>query len=282
MYRHKSPLRYPGGKAILTPLVANVIKQNNLFDGGYAEPYCGGAAIGLELLTGELVKRVYLNDADYRIYAFWSSMLNNTDDFIHLIKDTPLSIDEWRHQKDIIINYNDNDLLSVGFATFYLNRTNRSGILNAGPIGGYSQSGKWNLSARYNKNELINRILFLSNYSNRIKLSNYDALVFLDKLENNRSYNNKLLVYLDPPYYSMGSKLYLNYYTSKDHKQLAEYIGLSTLNWMLSYDNVKEIRDLYHDFPMLKMNLMYHAQTVKRGSELIVFNQKLNIHKTIH
>ena len=183
MLRHKSPLRYPGGKVCLAPLVTDIIVRNKLVDGSYAEPYCGGAGIGLELLTGEFVKTIYLNDADYRIYAFWSSIINDTENFLRLLRDTPINVTEWRHQKVIMNNFDVNDMLSVGFATFYLNRSNRSGILNAGPIGGYKQIGNWKLTARFSKDELTKRILFLSNYSNRIKLSNFDALIFLSHLE---------------------------------------------------------------------------------------------------
>ena len=178
-------------------------------------------------------------------------------------------------------NFNDNDMLSVGFATFYLNRSNRSGILNAGPIGGYDQSGKWKLSARFSKKELTRRILFLSNYSHRIKLSNYDALVFLNHLEGKRQADNRLLVYLDPPYFSMGDQLYFNYYTPEDHKQLAKYIRDSNLNWILSYDNVRQIRRLYRGYPVKNTTLTYHAQAIKQGRELIVFHPDLDITDTI-
>ena len=265
----------------LTPLIKNIISHNNLADGNYAEPYCGGAGIGLELLAGELVKTIYLNDVDYRIYAFWSSIIYYTEGFLRLLRDTSINIDEWRHQKKLMNDFKNNDILSVGFATFYLNRSNRSGILNAGPIGGYKQNGNWKLSARFSKSELTKRILFLSNYSNRIKLSNYDALIFLDYLETDQIINKRLLVYLDPPYYSKGDQLYFDYYTPEDHKQLAKYIKVSNLNWVLSYDNVKQIRNLYRGLPMKCTTLTYHAQTVKEGRELIVFHPNLDITDTI-
>lgn len=276
MLRHKSPLRYPGGKAALAPFVTDMIVRNGLADGSYAEPYCGGAGVALELLTGEIVRTIYLNDADQRIYAFWHSILYDTERFLRLLWDTPLSVSEWKKQKEIMNRSDASDMLSTGFSTFYLNRCNRSGILSAGPIGGFRQNGKWTIAARFPKAELAKRIHSLANYSNRITLSNLDALVFLTNLEQNLQATKKMLVYLDPPYFSMGDRLYLNYYTHEDHRELAKHMHSCNLKWILSYDDVSEIRRLYQGFPIKRATLTYHANVRKKGRELMVFDPDLD------
>lgn len=275
MLTYKSPLRYPGGKAFLSPYFKDLILRNGMVDGYYAEPYCGGSGLAIELLTNEIVRRIFLNDADLRIYAFWYSIFHDTEKFLKMLWDIPISIIEWKKQRNISAMQQDTDLLNLGFSTFYLNRCNRSGIISGGPIGGYSQNGKWKLDARFSKKDLAKRIEFLANYSNRVSLSNVDALVFLKALEKNQRSNKKLLTYLDPPYYSMGDRLYMNYYVPKDHKKLARNIRLSKLKWILSYDDVPEIRQLYRGLPMICYSLMYRANLLKKGNELIVFHPEI-------
>lgn len=272
MLRYKSPLRYPGGKATIAPFITQLMIRNGLVDGCYAEPYCGGAGVALQLLTDEIVRKIYLNDADKRIWAFWHSIFNDTDRFLKLLSDTPVSVSQWKRQREIMIGKHDSDVVALGFATFYLNRCNRSGILSAGPIGGLRQNGGWRINARFPKRDLTRRIEFLANYSHRIAISNLDALVFLTKLEKRTESTEKLLVYLDPPYYSMGDRLYLNYYTKEDHRSLATHVRASTLKWVLSYDDVSEIRTLYRGMPVRRTTLAYHANDRKMGRELMLFH----------
>lgn len=270
----RSPLRYPGGKSSFSKLLAKFIELNNLQDGIYTEPYAGGAGAGLYLLFAEYVNSIILNDADTMIYLFWKSILHDTDKFIKLINDTPISIDEWQKQRRIFKNAQSNSELDVAFATFYLNRCNRSGILYAGPIGGQSQNGNWRLDARFNKEGLIRRIEKIALYNSRISVYNLDALEFMEQyvipLATPR---NRLLVYLDPPYYSKGDQLYLNYYTAEDHVKLSEYInGQRAFRWIISYDDVPQIKQLYSDKVIIEISLHYSAHRAKVGNEVVIFS----------
>ena len=148
-----SPLRYPGGKNKLSAFIAKICIDNNI-DGHYVEPYCGGSAVALFLLLEGFVKKISINDKDRSIYAFWYSVLNYTDQFCNLIQNAELTIKEWRVQQDIQKNKEEEGLLSLGFSTFYLNRTNRSGIINAGVIGGVNQNGNYLIGCRFNKKKL--------------------------------------------------------------------------------------------------------------------------------
>jgi len=179
--RYYSPLRYPGGKGKLAKFVRDLIVYNSLEDGSYSEPYAGGASIALDLLFNDYVSEIHINDIDRGIYSFWSSILKDTDSFLRMLWDTPLNIDEWRRQVSIHKNRELHSATDVGFATFYLNRTNRSGIIGAGVIGGLNQTGNYKMDARYNKDGLARRIKAIACHKKYIKVYNQDALKFLTK-----------------------------------------------------------------------------------------------------
>ena len=165
-------------------------------------------------------------------------------------------------------------MLELGFSTFFLNRTNRSGIIAGGVIGGLKQNSRWKINVRYNKEELINRIRRISLYKNSIKIYNLDASELIKSVHDKS--NKKIFVYFDPPYYNKGKDLYLNYYTVKDHENLFKQIKkLRNENWILTYDNVKQIKELYSCYNHRKYNLRYSAGKKNMGQELMIFSDKL-------
>jgi DNA adenine methylase len=272
--RFLSPLRYPGGKAKLGPFFYELIEKNELQDFEYAEAYAGGAGVALDLLTNRYVSAIHLNDLSYPIYSFWYSILKNTDEFCERIKNISLTIEEWNIQKEMITNAESYDIFDVGFAAFYLNRTNRSGILSGGVIGGKSQEGKWKLNARFNRENLIKRIRLISLFKSKIHIYNLDAIEFLN--ERIKDLSNDVLIYLDPPYYEKGRELYDNHYLHDDHLEIAEVVkNLEEKLWVISYDNTKPIRDIYSEHDKLTYNLNYSAQKKYLGSEVIIIDPKL-------
>lgn len=275
-----SPLRYPGGKAKLAKYFKNLILENNLKEGTYIEIYAGGASIALSLLIENYVSKIIINDNDKSIYALWYSILNYPKALSNLIKKTPLTIDIWREQKEIQKNkekYDLNkkrDVLELGFSTFFLNRTNRSGIINAGVIGGLNQKGKWKMNARFNKENLVRKIKLISKYKNKIKLYNLDAIKLINKIKSQLP--KKTLIYLDPPYYCKGKELYMNYYDYEDHKRIAETIKvLINIKWVMTYDDVGPINGLYSGFDNYSYLLNYSAANSGKGKELIIFSPKI-------
>lgn len=275
--RHFTPLRYPGGKGKLAGFVKSLLKSNSLLDGDYVEPYAGGAAIALELLLHEYVEHIHINDVSRLIHAFWWSVLNQTEDLIRLILDTKLTVREWDRQKRVLSNPDDQDRLALGFATFFLNRTNRSGILNGGIIGGRDQTGPWKIDARFNARELAARITAIARMRSRISLSRKDALKFL--IGGSPKWPKKTLVYLDPPYYVKGRELYHDFYNPDDHANVAAFVtggGLSQ-KWIVSYDNVKEIRALYPKARRVRYDIGYSARSARTGSEIMFFADGLKI-----
>ncbi len=268
-----SPLRYPGGKSKLYAYFIALIRENKLFGKTYCEPYAGGGGLALKLLENGFVSSVVLNDIDRAVYAFWKSALRNTDSFCALIEDTPVTVDEWYRQYDTFSNRKKAPLLELGFAAYFLNRTNRSGIIEgAGPIGGYNQQGPWKIDVRFNKDAQIRNLELISGFSSQIKLTNRDALDFATDTIIDRN----VLIYFDPPYYVKGHKLYTNFYQHKDHKKIAQFLNKNrSKNWVLSYDDTPEIRSLYSKFLPIEYGLNYSAGAKSKGREVIYLSIKL-------
>ena len=273
-----SPLRYPGGKAQLSSYLEQLIEVNGLFGSSYYEPYCGGAGAALSLLESEAVERLFLNDADRRVYSFWRAALTESDRFVDKILTTDLSIPEWHKQREIC-NRKSSRLFDIGFATFYLNRCNRSGVLSgAGPIGGFQQKGRWKLDARFNREELANRIANLKKHKKRISISCSDAIVFLKRRLPRGRDRKACLVYLDPPYVQKGQRLYLNAYDAKDHWKLGKYLDQQlTLNWIVSYDDCALVREIYSGFKFRRLNIKYSLQSKREGRELLISPQWMRL-----
>jgi DNA adenine methylase len=268
-----SPLRYPGGKAKLFPYFSALIRENRLFGAEYCEPYAGGAGLAIQLLTQGFVDHVSINDIDQSIYAFWRSVLFDTDRFCRLIEKTPIDIDQWHRQQEIWEASDFDNKLKFGFSAYFLNRTNRSGIIEgAGPIGGYEQKGNWKLGVRLVKAKQIENIQALARFANQIKVSNLDALDFVSqKVGGERS-----LVYLDPPYFVKGHKLYKNFYRAEDHLEIAaELKRRRKSHWVVSYDDVPEIRAAYSTFAPITYLLNYSAGEKSEGSEVIFLSDTL-------
>lgn len=273
---HYTPLRYPGGKAKLVAYIKQVMKENKLLDGEYAEAYAGGAGIALELLFHEYASRVHINDLSRPVWAFWDSVLNRTDAICKLIRDTRLTLESRDKQKQI---FGDDDAgdLALGFATFFLNRTNRSGILNGGVIGGRDQTGPWKIDARFNREELIYRVESIAKLKKRIRLTRMDALEFLK--HGVAEWPEKTLIYLDPPYYLKGRDLYYNYYTPDDHKEVAAFVigKLILQRWIVSYDNAPAVRKLYKGCQRIAYHLGYSARDARQGAEVMFFSDSLRV-----
>lgn len=269
-----SPLRYPGGKNKLAAFVAKICLDNNI-NGHYVEPYSGGASVALFLLIEGFVQNITINDRDRSIYAFWHSVLNKTNQLCELIENAELSVEEWKKQKAVQSNKKKADLLDLGFSTFYLNRTNRSGIINAGVMGGIEQTGNYLMDCRFNKTELIQRIKNIAYHKKNIRLYKKDAVKLIDKIEQEAE-NDNIVFYFDPPYYLKASTLYLNHYEDKNHKKVSDKIkSIQNIKWIVSYDNVPEIQKLYAECPKKEFSFKHTAYEIREGKEIMFFSENI-------
>jgi len=275
-----SPLRYPGGKNKLSKFVASICIKNNI-NGHYVEPYAGGASVSLYLLINGYVKEITINDLDNAIYAFWYSVLYDTDRLCNKIKNTDITINNWKKQKEIHKNKdNENDLLKLGFATLFLNRTNYSGIIDGGMIGGINQTGDYKIDCRFNKKEIIERIKLIAQHKKSINLYNDDALKLIKRVQKKDTDNT--IFYFDPPYYLKGPSLYMSHYKYDDHKEVSEEIQkIKNINWIVSYDNTPAIKKLYIDSKKKEYSFFHTAYEIREGKEILFFSKGLKIPRVL-
>lgn len=265
-----SPLRYPGGKGKIAPLIRLIIEEQGLIGKTYIEPFAGGAGVALYLLENEVVDQIIINDYDKGIYSFWRASLFETDRFIKDILEVPLNIDEWKRQRDIVFNKSNKYSYELGFATFYMNRTNRSGIIKGGVIGGISQGGSWKMDARFNRENLVERISKISRKKAKIKLYNKDINTIINTYI--PQYGNDAFVYFDPPYFNKGKDLYLNFFDYNDHIRIEREISKNVnCNWIITYDDTPEIVSIYDGYCIKKFDLNYCVSDKKKASELLIY-----------
>lgn len=266
-----SPLRYPGGKSKIAPLIRAIMQTSNNTHTTYIEPFAGGSGVALNLLLEGYVNHIVINDYDKAIYSFWRALKDDSQGFLELLDTTPLSMDEWQRQKEIYTTQNKRYSLELGFAAFYLNRTNRSGILSAGPIGGYAQTGSYDISARFNRVVLTAKIQDIIAHKSQIDVYNKEVRSFIQRII--PQYDEQSFVYFDPPYFINGQRLYKNALKPADHADIAQHIMRDIVcDWVITYDNVPQLREIYAKYPQRSYALNYSAANKGKGSELIVFS----------
>ena len=274
-----SPLRYPGGKNCIFQFVGRLFYENELIGIRYAEPYAGGAGLALRLLFEGYVEHIYINDLDISIYSFWMAIFNRVDDFCEWIENVEISVKNWNKYKDIQNNSVNEDFFELAKSTFFLNRTNVSGIIKGGMIGGKEQKGKYKLDARFNKHDLISRIKKIAGAKQHISLSNLDGLQFVSKLNRNKK---DIFIYLDPPYFKKGSMLYLNSFSNEDHINLSKYVGKIKNRWMISYDKSEFILNLYTYTERRIVYKLSQSTSNKIGDEILIFSQEIDYLNSIN
>ncbi len=258
--------------------VRDILAENNLIGETYVEPFAGGAGLAIKLLLNGDVKRIIINDYDIAIYSIWNCILNHTDEFCQLIENAKMTLDEWDRQRQIYLN-TPNYTLELGFAAFYLNRTNHSGVLKGGMIGGREQVGNYKIDARFNKERLIDKIRLISQHREQILLTNLDAADFLTSGLLNHYY--KIFINFDPPYVIKGSQLYKNSYTEADHRDLYSNISRCSRKWMVTYDMCPLVKELYSNYRASEVNITYTVTGSKHASEYVFFSNNLQLPNTI-
>lgn len=279
-----SPLRYPGGKTKLVPFLSHTILINQIKNPIFCEPFAGGAGLSLKLLLEGKIERVILNDVDQGIYSFWYAVFFDTQRLIDKITQIEVSLKERERCKNVLFEHCNNGKTSgynfdLGFATFFLNRVNVSGIIKGGAIGGIKQEGKFKIDSRFGKLGLIAKILKLAEFRDKVRLFNLDVIKFInavllcDDVVGNKE---DLFIFFDPPYFRQGKTLYSEFYRAEDHFCLASIIKkkFSDFHWILTYDNESFIFDLYKNFNPKRFSLRYSANAKMTATELMFSSSK--------
>lgn len=268
-----SPFRYPGGKAFLSEYLRGQLPKIDAGKSiGFVEPFCGGAGAALNLLADGCVNHLHLNDADIRIHSAWHAMLFESERFIDAIRTTPLTMPEWYAQQKVVTSPASSSYsFELGFATFFMNRTTHSGIIEkAGPIGGYNQTGRWKIDARFNRDKLAKQIEWLGANQERISLSNLDALSFINRTRKTVDLSTTLF-FIDPPYVKVGGRLYYNGMNEAKHIALSDVLVSGAIpHWVLTYDDAPLIREIYSSAKMARISVNYSLQNKRKENELLV------------
>lgn len=271
-----SPLRYPGGKSCIFPFVSSLLVENGLVGCKYIEPYAGGAGLALRLLFEEYASTIVINDLDPLVHAFWLTCTQEPERFIRWIERCPVTVSRWKECKRKV-SHESEDTFAMATSFFFLNRTNVSGVLNGGIIGGYDQQGEYRIDARFNKESLIRKIEKIARFTGRIEVSNRDGV---DLLTETKGGEQPVFVYLDPPYYKKGANLYLNAFKDADHERLADSLDHVGVKWLLSYDNHPFITRLYRWYEQWTYRLQ-HSTSNKTGDEVLVFQEDLICNRSL-
>lgn len=270
-----SPLRYPGGKASIFNMTSDIINSQGYSGGQYIEPYAGGCGLALALFFNDVVGKLYLNDVDRSIWALWHSILNDSDILINRISQVPINIEEWYVQKSVQDNKETADVIDLAVSTLFLNRTNRSGIIKAGVIGGKKQDGNYKMDCRFNRRRLADQISRIAEKRDHIKFYNMDAVKFIEYIEGLDLINPILMI--DPPYYNKGQLLYTNFYKHEDHASIANKLKETKLPWLLTYDSTPEISELYNQFNQYHFSINYSAAKKRKGTELFITSDDFDL-----
>ena len=252
--------------------VGNLLKNQPSRLSRYVEPFAGGAGVGLRLLVDEFVDEIVINDLNPGIAAFWRAVFETPDELLAKLRECEVSIDEWHKQRETYLSEPDDDV-TLGFALFFLNRTNRSGILDARPIGGYAQDGKWKIDARFDPRRLAERISALAQFGSRVCVREVDGIDLVAEHLNDRN----AFIYADPPYLVKGDDLYLDTLDWSDHVRLAALLQDGG-QWLLTYDADPRITDdLYAGCRCAEFSMTHSAAVQHVGREYAVFASSLEV-----
>ena len=239
------------------------------------EPFAGGASTGLRLAGAGVVRRVLLADADPLVARFWQVAAADTEWLIDRMWNEPVTLERWDHWK--AWQPSDPQDRDIAVKCLFLNRTTFSGILHgrAGPIGGRKQESAYPIDCRFNKEALAARLRFVGDLYASNRLADVWCKDWADTLSDVAEWYpqlipNRVIAYLDPPYWSKSPKLYArsfdpaggyaergtsmpsergkspleqhNWLSGLDHYRLAGYLRRhAQIRWILSYDDHPEL-----------------------------------------
>lgn len=214
-----------------------------------------------------------INDLDENIFYFWNMVFGTDKEKYDVLLEKVRTIPTIELFLKLRNEKPKTEIEKAYYALFF-NKTTFSGIYNAGPIGGYDQSGKWKINCYYKPDKLIKRINNIRCLiKDRCEVTNLSFQQFLKNVDKNKKY----LIYLDPPYFLNGKNLYPVFMKKEEHIELKNILS-NIDNWVLSYDNHEFIRTLYSEHKIEEISMTKHINIGKNKNcnftkELVIYKR---------
>lgn len=272
-----SPLRYPGSKARLASLVANLLEENLLVGSHIYEPFAGGASVSLNLLANGFVASATFVERDPLVYSLWKVIQDDPEPLIKRLRSGKVSLASWKRLLPLreVKRPTTGLLVELAYAGLFFNRTCFSGIIGAGPIGGLDQTSDYKIDCRFNRETLTRSIEALHLLLKRVELRFGDGITFLSTLGASAAAHS--FAYIDPPYVSNGHKLYRYSFSKRHHERLAAAVQKLTVPWMVSYDNHSLIRGLYSPASSSTVSTYHALKGAKFVDELLILSDDFEL-----
>jgi DNA adenine methylase len=251
----KGPLAYIGGKNRIAKKIIEIFPQHVT----YVETFAGGAQT---LFHKEPSKVEVLNDLDSDVVTFFRVCQLHSDELIRYARFAVVS----REWFDLLQSQEPKTLTDIQRAMrfLYLQKNAYAGLVRKRKFG-YSVTEP----SRFNPESIPELIENTHKRLARVQIEHLPYEQILEKYDRPTS-----LFYLDPPYF--GRKLYNFNFSETDFVELAKRIDELRGKFVLSLNDLPEVRRIFGRFHIREIELAYTAQQTagKRFRELLITNYK--------
>lgn len=238
----KTPFRYPGGKFYAIKHILPYIEKIDHDE--YREPFVGGGSV---FFAKQKAKVNWINDIFKELVNIYSIIQNDRKYPIFRELLSKEKADKIRYAE--IKAFEPKNEIELAFKYYYMNRTSFSGKLIS-PAWGYREKrsippDRWQEVLEPAHSKL-----------SATKITSFD----FEKVINAPSKYSKVLLYLDPPYFvPPKTKHYVNGFSQSDHIRLASALKKTKYDFLLSYEDCEEIRELYKWAHIYKLSFPYRV-----------------------
>lgn len=258
----------------MTDFAQETLRLNGARGGTWVEPFAGGGGLALSLLGRGAVGRVVLNDTDDGVRSFWEAVLNEPDRVARDVATVPLTVAEWDRWR--AVRERGGTGYEAGFAAFYLNRTNRGGVIDgAGVIGGRAQRGAYGMACRFPRAALVQKVRAIAAVRDRVEVRGEDGVAVIVRAAEDDPRGTFLFV--DPPYWHKGPNLYGPPFGPHDHARLASALKAVRGPWIATYDRCEPVSALYRDRRVYEMEGALPPGSVPRDAEVVVVSKGMAV-----
>jgi len=258
---------YIGGKRLLSRQIVPMIEAvpHTL----YAEPFVGMG--GVFFRRRQSPKAEVINDRSGDVVNLFRILQRHYPQFIETLKFQITSRREFERLRRIDpITLTD---LECAARFLYLQRTGFSGKVEGRTFGIDRERG-----SRFNLLKLAPILEDIHERLAGVTIENLDWLAFIDKYDRPGT-----LFYCDPPYWGAEDYYGKDLFDRDQFEKMAEHLARIKGRFIMSINNVKEIRELFAAFNIIEADVRYSCGSDNRhiGKELIITNQPKENFKTM-